>query len=52
MYEFFHAVIDLANRVEHVPCWGCGAWLMTPHVPWCGVARGTVNRCLVKRINV
>lgn len=42
-------IIAAANQIEHSPCWGCGAWLMTPHTPWCRVARGTLDRYMEKR---
>lgn len=48
LHEFAESVINAANRTATAPCWCCGAWLMKPHTPWCGVARNSASRYLVQ----
>lgn len=49
LHEWADVIINAAQRVAHSPCWGCGAWMATPHTPWCRVASGSIERYLVKR---
>lgn len=49
LHEWADSQIAAANRVSHAPCWQCGAWMMKPHTPWCGVVQRSADKYLVKR---
>jgi hypothetical protein len=47
LHEWADAITNSANRMMHAHCWGCGAFLTTPHSNFCPALLAKPERYLV-----